>query len=75
MFIIQCVSCLISVIEQHSKHCHKQLCGRLNRILWAVALLYEETTNQTESQQIKSNVGFSLEGKTRVPGEKLLRTE
>ena len=32
-------------------------------------------SNQTESQQIKSNVGFWWEGKTGVPGEKPLRTE
>ena len=40
-----------------------------------MALLVEETINQTESQQIKSNVGFWSEEKTGVPGEKPLRTE
>ena len=40
-----------------------------------MALLIEGTTTQTESQQIKSNVGFWWEGKTGVPGEKPLRTE
>ena len=38
-----------------------------------VALLIEETTNQTELQyQSKSNFSFWWEGKTRVPGEKNL---
>ena len=37
-----------------------------------MALWVEETKNQTESQHIKSNIGFSWEGKTRVPGEKPL---
>ena len=32
------------------------------------ALLIGETTNQLKSEQIKSNVGFWGEGKTRVPG-------
>ena len=38
-------------------------------------LLIEETTNQTKSQQIKSNDSFWWEEKTGVPGEKPLRTE
>ena len=37
-----------------------------------MAFRVEETKNQTESQHIKSNIGFSWEGKTRVPGEKPL---
>ena len=42
-----------------------------------MAFLIEETTNQTESQQIKSkfHVGFCWEGKTGVPEEKRLQTE
>lgn len=36
-----------------------------------VALLIEETKNQTELQhQSKSNFSFRREAKTRVPGEK-----
>ena len=34
------------------------------------ALLIGETTNQLKSEQIKSNVGFRVEGKTGVPGVK-----
>ena len=38
-----------------------------------MALWVEELTkNQTESQHIKPNIGFSWGGKTRVPGEKPL---
>ena len=43
--------------------------------LSTMALIIEEIINQTESSQIKSNVGFWCEGKTRVPEEKPLRTE
>ena len=35
----------------------------------------EDTTNRTESQQIKSSVGFWREAKTGVPGKKPLRVE
>ena len=38
-------------------------------------ILIELTTNQTESQQIKSNVGFRWQRKTGVPVEKPLRTD
>jgi len=34
-----------------------------------------ERGNQINTNQVKSNVGFWLEGKTRVPGEKPLRAE
>ena len=37
-----------------------------------VDYLIQETINQTESQQIKSNDGFRWEEKTEVPGEKPL---
>ena len=40
-----------------------------------MALLIEKTTNQTESQQVKLNVGFWWEGKTGLPGEKPLQTD
>ena len=40
-----------------------------------VALLIEETTNQTESQQSKIIVIFWREGKVRVPWEKPLRAD
>ena len=41
-----------------------------------MAFLIEETTNQTESQQIKSkfHAGFCWEAKTGVPEEKPLKT-
>ena len=38
-----------------------------------MALLVEETTNQIESQQIKSNVGFWWEGKPEYPGKNLYK--
>ena len=40
-----------------------------------MALLIEENTSQTESQQIKLSVGFWREEKTGEPREKPLRTE
>ena len=40
-----------------------------------VALLIEETTNQSELQEIELNVGFWREEKTGVPGEKAARAE
>ena len=40
-----------------------------------VDYLIQETINQTESQQIKSNDGFWWEEKTGVPGEKPLGKE
>ena len=40
-----------------------------------MALLIEEATNQTESQQIKSNVGFWWEGKTGSTREKNLKEQ
>ena len=40
-----------------------------------VALLIEETTYQTDSRQIESNVGFWLERITGVSGRKPLRTD
>ena len=44
-------------------------------VLAEVALIIEENSNQTESQQLKSNVDFWWEGKTGVPREKPLCAE
>ena len=40
------------------------------KVVYTSALLIGETTNQLKSEQIKSNVGFRVEGKTGVPGVK-----